>query len=510
MRISACVIVKNEEENIARWLACVQQIADEYIVIDTGSTDRTVELAEQGGARVYPFVWCDDFSAAKNFALEQASGEWIIFWDADEYFPNKVIPKLKHRLQEYHPNRKIVGIISRLLNIDKDDNNRFMGAIGQVRVFRNMKSLRYAGQIHEHLLNTAQGGRRLQVAMEVEIYHTGYSQSLIQKKLRRNLRILQQRISQAGEQVEDYLYLMDCYFGLGDYEKAIEYAHKTIDSKISFVGMDGHAQDTLIVAMIKQQRPQEEILRVIDMAAEQYPAAPEYPLRKGILYWDSREYLQAQACLQRGLQMQKSVDAKATVCMEDNARRLLPYAYMYLGKLAEMQFQPQAAAEYFLQGLEIYPYEQKIFACFYQSIRGNTPADIIELLNQVYDKKEDAAFLADVLYQNQAGKVYLYYAKLAGCGEKGTHAYLAAGRYDAALICLRDELDSLYRLGILSAREKGIAQDTAALSLLLPCKYKEAWGELCQDKENVSMVAEILQRMQKEIMMFGEKQEQPI
>ena len=62
-------------------------IVSEQIVVDTGSTDRTVEIAEQMGAKVYHFTWIDDFAAAKNFALSKARYEWIAFLDADEYFP---------------------------------------------------------------------------------------------------------------------------------------------------------------------------------------------------------------------------------------------------------------------------------------------------------------------------------------------------------------------------------------------------------------------------------------
>ena len=85
VRISQCMIVKNEERNIERALSWGKAIMWEQVVVDTGSIDRTVELAEKLGAKVFYFPWKDDFSAAKNFAVEQAKGEWIAFLDADEY-----------------------------------------------------------------------------------------------------------------------------------------------------------------------------------------------------------------------------------------------------------------------------------------------------------------------------------------------------------------------------------------------------------------------------------------
>ena len=86
MRISQCMIVKNEEANIEKALSWGRGILWEQIVVDTGSTDRTVELAEAMGAKIYHFDWIDDFAAAKNFAISKAEGDWVALLDADETF----------------------------------------------------------------------------------------------------------------------------------------------------------------------------------------------------------------------------------------------------------------------------------------------------------------------------------------------------------------------------------------------------------------------------------------
>ena len=70
MKLSACVIVKDEEANLPNWLSCMARVADEMVVVDTGSVDRTREIAAQAGARVYEYDWQKDFAAAKNYALE--------------------------------------------------------------------------------------------------------------------------------------------------------------------------------------------------------------------------------------------------------------------------------------------------------------------------------------------------------------------------------------------------------------------------------------------------------
>ena len=91
--ISACLIVKNEEKVLARCLDCVQRVADEIIIVDTGSTDRTKEIAKNYTDQIYDFTWVDDFSAARNFSFSKATKEYIYVADADEVILEEDIQK---------------------------------------------------------------------------------------------------------------------------------------------------------------------------------------------------------------------------------------------------------------------------------------------------------------------------------------------------------------------------------------------------------------------------------
>ncbi len=84
MRISLCMIVKDEEEMLPRCLAAVAEHVDELVIVDTGSTDRTVEIAESFGADVVEFPWNGSFADARNVSLDRATGDWILWLDADE------------------------------------------------------------------------------------------------------------------------------------------------------------------------------------------------------------------------------------------------------------------------------------------------------------------------------------------------------------------------------------------------------------------------------------------
>ncbi|MBQ3336228.1 MAG: glycosyltransferase family 2 protein, partial [Selenomonadaceae bacterium] len=86
MKISACYIVKNAVEDLRRSLESLAKFVDEIVVVDTGSTDSTIDVAKNFGAKIFHAPWQNDFSAPRNVALKEATGDWIVFLDADEYF----------------------------------------------------------------------------------------------------------------------------------------------------------------------------------------------------------------------------------------------------------------------------------------------------------------------------------------------------------------------------------------------------------------------------------------
>ena len=119
IRISQCMIVKNEEKNIERALSWGRDVVWEQIVVDTGSTDHTVEIAKRMGARLFHFDWIDDFAAAKNYAIEKAGGDWIAFLDADEYLSEEDAKKLPLLLNELS-RREYNALIARWIQTDGD------------------------------------------------------------------------------------------------------------------------------------------------------------------------------------------------------------------------------------------------------------------------------------------------------------------------------------------------------------------------------------------------------
>lgn len=184
--LSLVLIAKNEAACIARCLKSASKIADELIVVDTGSTDGTPVIARGYGARVLDFQWCDDFSAARNIGLEAARGRWILVLDADEYLPEESIEMLRELIsgpadRAYH-----------LLNKSSADEGK-TGMVGKIiRLFPNRPEIRFEWPVHEQVFTSLNRAGIPIHDSSVEIIHTGYSNPEINAaKQERNLRILE-------------------------------------------------------------------------------------------------------------------------------------------------------------------------------------------------------------------------------------------------------------------------------------------------------------------------------
>ncbi len=162
--VSLCMIVRDEERWVGTCIASVRDFVNEVVVVDTGSTDTTREVARAAGATVYDFVWCDDFSAARNFASAQATSDWLLFLDADEILDDEGIALLRDWLRA--PTADCMNLIQTTYSFESQmimwKPNRlacpaahsFPGYIEStlIRLFRRDDNLFFAGRIHEEVV----------------------------------------------------------------------------------------------------------------------------------------------------------------------------------------------------------------------------------------------------------------------------------------------------------------------------------------------------------------------
>lgn len=211
VKLSQCMIVKNEEDNIEQALSWGKDIVFEQIVVDTGSTDKTVKIAEKMGAKVFHFPWVDDFSAAKNFAIEQARGNWIALLDADEYFSAEDVEKLMGILQQAHYDERVDIIRTKWVHLQSDGN--VMSISIQDRIFRNKPNIRYRYRIHEELY--LKGNKKIACYYapdDLWLLHSGYGkENDLAGKGERNAQLLKRDLEDDPKNGKRLMYLADAY-----------------------------------------------------------------------------------------------------------------------------------------------------------------------------------------------------------------------------------------------------------------------------------------------------------
>jgi len=235
--LSVCMIVKNEEENLPRVLSSIQGLADEVIVVDTGSTDRTVEIAKSFGAKVYFFEWCDDFSAARNESLKYATCDYVLWLDGDDEVPESEHEIIKRDLLLKRGNAFYLHI--------KNNMNGVEDISLQLRVFPNKKRIRFSGRVHEQVIRAVtMAGIKISVSEATIIHHGYYSNEEVLKKLNRNIKILMEELKKDPDNNNTIFFIARTLRGLNKIDEANHYLDRLIEigeknEKIKFTDMFG-------------------------------------------------------------------------------------------------------------------------------------------------------------------------------------------------------------------------------------------------------------------------------
>lgn len=194
-RLSVCLLVRDEESNLERALGSVAGLADEVVVVDTGSTDRTVAVAEALGARVEVIDWDDDFAAGRNRALELATGDWVLWLNPDEELLPESGPALRAALEA----DDVFAFAVRVRHVARAGRLDEAVETTDVRLFRRRPGLRYVGRAHpsfpaERLEAEAREGRRLELG-EVVLRRHAYLSVPTEPKLRWAARLLERELA---------------------------------------------------------------------------------------------------------------------------------------------------------------------------------------------------------------------------------------------------------------------------------------------------------------------------
>lgn len=221
--LSLCLITKNEEKNLPRCLTAAQGVVDEIIVVDTGSSDKTVEIAKSFGAKTYTFSWNDDFSLARNESLKYATQPWILVLDADE----AVFKEDLRRLKKFLPKATADGYIMETRNYTNQTNlanwkasssvEGFTGYVPshKVRLFKNDPRIRFSNKVHELVEPSIRAYKGTMLLIDdVSVHHYGYAAGD-----QRNLKLLEET---ENKDIKKKYELAVAYLNTGDYAKSLD------------------------------------------------------------------------------------------------------------------------------------------------------------------------------------------------------------------------------------------------------------------------------------------------
>lgn len=259
--ISLCMIVKNEEGVLARCLESVRGIADEIIIVDTGSTDKTKEIASRYTPRIYDFAWVDDFAKARNFAFSKASLEYVLWLDADDIIlepDRRKFIALKKSLDHKVDSVSMVYVLSR------DSEGRPTFALRRNRLVKRARAFKWIGAVHEYL----------EVSGDIVLEDIAITHSSLHHDSDRNLRIYEGRLA-AGEEFtpRDLYYYANELKDHSRFEDAALYYAKFLDTGRGWVEDNIAACQKLYECLMQQTRKEEAYMSLLRSFTYDLPRA---------------------------------------------------------------------------------------------------------------------------------------------------------------------------------------------------------------------------------------------
>lgn len=357
--VSACMIVKNEEKLLPDCLESIRDWVDEIIIVDTGSTDKTVEIAETYGAKIFHQEWEGNFSKHRNYSLEQATSEWIFIIDADERICTEDVPRLRELINS--DQHQIISI--NVFNV-YGDNQEITTFLPSIRLFKRDLNLRYEGIVHNRLSFAPDAAV---VRANIGLKHLGYdlSPDKMKNKFERSKALLEKQLESKPDDAFALFNLAQLLRGVGRNNPAqvsneiIQYAERAVELT---------SPDELLTRNIH--------LMSLDQLAwayfykKDYPSSRDYAERAisykrdyldpllllGHVYTQQQDFEKARDAYLKYIEVQEHYDPTSE---KDNLIIVNPdsrtTAYYGLGMLYEIQNNPAEALNYYRKTAELNP-----------------------------------------------------------------------------------------------------------------------------------------------------------
>lgn len=413
IKLSACTIARNEARNIVKSINSYKEYVDEIVIIDTGSIDDTVEVAKKAGAKVLNYEWVNDFSEAKNFALDNCSGDWVIFLDADEWFDGNTAANIKQAINTTIK-EGYSAVACKLVNFA--DETEILEVGSTLRVFKHDKNIRFERAIHEVLFDKIKNEPLPSLYSDlIVVNHSGYMRKVLANKAKRNKMLLDKTFAAGKSAPIDYFYGLRENLNIN--VEMADYFYKLIKSipdyreKISQYNIGPILDDNMIklVNKLPNKYSFEERLELLKNAQKIFPENPIFKYYEyNMFYGINRK--RAILALQDAVKLSSDFEKKHP----DNANSFYSKAgdaFTVLGEYELLTGDKSKALGYFVNAVKFEYSNLRALLGILYIIGEQKNEDIVIFINSIYntEDKEVLKFLEESLRLTRFHDTFLYY-----------------------------------------------------------------------------------------------------
>ena len=344
-KLSLCMIVKDEEQLLPSCLESVKSFIDEIIIVDTGSTDRTILIAEQYGAKIWNILWEDDFSKARNVALEHATGDWILQLDADEQIEKQDIGQLLSLISNNEEEAYFLQIVNHKSETSGDNI-----IFPSVRMWRNRIEYRFKGALHEQIAASIvkYNPAKPLILTPIRIHHYGYSEKIIQEKKKsdRNLKIALAEVERYPKSSFTHYNLAMEFSRMKQYDNAIREFHLSIDNLLDQHELWVPSLFRNLAGTLMAVKQYKEAIDTLDKGLHYFPDYIDLLFQKASCHFELKEYPRAIGLFHQCIVTQENPRyANQKGLSREKAHYSLGHCYMRLNLLDETVYHYKKAYE---------------------------------------------------------------------------------------------------------------------------------------------------------------------
>jgi len=390
MELSVCIITKNENPKLKRCLESLTFLKADIVVVDTGFNDETKDLVRSFAGRYFTFEWCDDFAAARNYALKQAYYDDIMVIDSDEWLAKEEETFNKAALENFI--RRDLYTLACCYQVNIEPNIAYGEHHAIVPRIFSKRYFHYEGKAHEQPVPLGAKANSRTITIDLKMYHDGYAgKGVVKAKSKRNLALLLQDLKDKPDNAYLLFQVGMSYLNLEEYEYALKYFEKELanrDFNYSFV----YAYDVVYgyLKALMELKQYELVLTKIDYFAKKFPNLADFWYDIGNIFLQLNDLQKAVVAFERATKC-----SQVTLVGKDGdfAYYNLGQIYIYLGEIN------QAISYYEKCHAEFTPAQEALLALRQQQLAQAVTIYVVDTLNSEVAIKKTLISLANLPFK---------------------------------------------------------------------------------------------------------------